>query len=106
MHFFFYLYSLEDLQNLPQQKGKMLLNGMYTDGYTCRFFFCRKVQATSSVNDVSLELDDFTSEEVGKYFRACTVDPNRKALFVSYHGNNDIRRLSSVEYYDMSGNVN
>ncbi|KAI7899347.1 uncharacterized protein BX663DRAFT_521388 [Cokeromyces recurvatus] len=31
------------------------------------------------------------------------VDPNRKDVYVSYHGVNDLRRLSSAEYYDMNG---
>ncbi|ORE10911.1 hypothetical protein BCV72DRAFT_330657, partial [Rhizopus microsporus var. microsporus] len=53
-----------------------------------------------------LKLHDFTSEEVDRYFRPCTVDPNRKDVFVSHHGNTGIRRLSSTEYYNMSGNVN
>lgn len=84
----------------------MFLNSMYTDGYTCRLSFCKEIHAASPVNQTSLELRDFTSEEVDRYFRPCTVDPNRKDVFVSYHGNTDIRRLSSAEYNDMSGNVN
>ena len=96
------------MKNLPEQKGKIFLNSMYTDGYTCRISFCKKktIHATSPVNQTALELYDFTSEEVDRYFRPCTVDPNRKDVFVSYHGNTDIRRLSSAEHYDMSENVN
>ncbi|KAI7899683.1 uncharacterized protein BX663DRAFT_554638 [Cokeromyces recurvatus] len=67
----------------------------------------KKTQATSpSISKTSLELHNFTSEEINRYFRPCAVDPNRKDAFVSYHENTDIRRLSSAEYYDMSGNVN
>ncbi|KAI7875521.1 uncharacterized protein EV154DRAFT_486696 [Mucor mucedo] len=36
----------------------------------------------------------------------CTVDPNRKDVFVSFHGNTDVRRLSSAEYYNMNGSAN
>ncbi|KAI8073508.1 uncharacterized protein B0P05DRAFT_580265 [Gilbertella persicaria] len=50
--------------------------------------------------------DDFTSEEVDRYFRPCTVDPNRSDVFVSYHGKNDLRRLSTADYYNMNGTVN
>ena len=66
----------------------------------------KKIHATSPVNQTALELHDFTSEEVDRYFRPCTVDPNRKDVFVSYHGNTDIRRLSLAEYYNLSGNIN
>ncbi|CAO0803072.1 unnamed protein product [Mucor circinelloides] len=44
-------------------------------------------------------------EEVNKHFRPCTVDPGRRDPFVSYHGGTDIRRLSSIEYYNMGGSV-
>jgi hypothetical protein len=81
----------------------MFLNGMYTDGYTCRVLFCRRNIVPSSVTtDVSLELSDFTTEEVDKHFRPCAVDPGRKD---AYHGDTDIRRLSSAEYYNMGGAV-
>ncbi|GAA5814594.1 hypothetical protein MFLAVUS_008093 [Mucor flavus] len=84
---------------------KMFLNGLYTDGYTCRVLFCRKLLPSLAEHRVSLELDDFTTEEVEQYFRPCAVDPGRIDAFVSYHGGNDIRRLSSSEYYNMHGTV-
>lgn len=99
-------YSLEEIENLPNTKGRMFLNSMYTDGYTCRVSFCRKTIPTSPVSQTSLELEDFNNEEIKRYFRPCTVDPNRTDVFVSYHGDTDIRRLSTKEYYNMSGNVN
>ncbi|PHZ13490.1 uncharacterized protein RHIMIDRAFT_120768 [Rhizopus microsporus ATCC 52813] len=98
--------SWEELKNMPEQRGRMFLNGMYTDDYTCSVLFCRKVLLSSVAYGVSLELSDFTTDEVDKYFRPCTVDPGRKDAFVSYHGGTDIRRLSSAEYYSMSGTVN
>ena len=91
---------------MPEQTGRMFLNGMYTNGYTCRVLLCRKVLPLSTADGVSLELSDFTSDEVDKYFRPCTVNPGRKDAFVSYHGGADVRRLSSTEYYNMSGTVN
>ncbi|KAL4213199.1 hypothetical protein AB4K20DRAFT_1864721 [Rhizopus microsporus] len=96
----------EELKNMPEQTGRMFLNGMYTNGYTCRVLLCRKVLPLSTADGVSLELSDFTSDEVDKYFRPCTVNPGRKDAFVSYHGGADVRRLSSTEYYNMSGTVN
>ncbi|KAG2194569.1 hypothetical protein INT47_006528, partial [Mucor saturninus] len=95
--------SLEDLKELPATNGKMFLNGMYTDGYTCRLLFCRRTEPSSLIKSIALELDDFNTEEVNTYFRPCTIDPGRKDVFVSYHGDNDVRRLSSKEYYNMGG---
>lgn len=83
----------------------MFLNGLYTDGYTCRVLFARRVLPSSPEDNIRLELDDFSSEEVNKHFRPCTVDPGRRDPFVSYHGGTDIRRLSSIEYYNMGGSV-
>lgn len=60
---------------------------------------------SSPEDNIRLELDDFLSEEVNKHFRPCTVDPGRRDPFVSYHGGTDIRRLSSIEYYNMGGSV-
>lgn len=84
----------------------MFLNSFYTDGYTCRVSFCRKKTPSSPLDKVTLELSDFNSEEVDQFFRPCTVDPNRKDIFTSYHGENDLRRLSASEYYNMNGVVN
>lgn len=89
------------LQNLQQ---KMFLNDLYTDGYTCRILFCRKVLPSLAEHNASLELNDFTAEEVEQYFRPCSIDPRRIDAFVSYYGGNDIRHLSS-EYYNMHGIV-
>ncbi|PHZ17277.1 uncharacterized protein RHIMIDRAFT_253568 [Rhizopus microsporus ATCC 52813] len=80
----------------------MSLNSIYTDGFTCRAPFCE----ASDGDFVSLELNDFNKEDIKKYFRPCTVDPNRIDVFVSLHGNNGIRRLSAAEYYNMNGNRN
>ncbi|KAG2197041.1 hypothetical protein INT47_009757 [Mucor saturninus] len=95
--------SIKDLKELPATNGKMFLKGMYTDGYTCRLLFCRRTEPSSLNKSIALELDDFNTEEVNTYFRPCTVDPGRKDVFVSYHGDNDMRRLSSKEYYNMGG---
>ncbi|KAI7889213.1 uncharacterized protein EV154DRAFT_592502 [Mucor mucedo] len=64
--------------------------------YTQRYFFARFNFAKININ----------TEEIDRYFRPCTVDPNRKDAFVSFHGNTDVRRLSSAEYYNMNGSAN
>lgn len=84
----------------------MFLNSFYTAGYTCRVSFCRKKIQSSPLDKVTLKLSDFNSEEVDQFFRPCTVDPNRIDIFTSYHGKNDLRRLSTSEYYNMNGVVN
>ncbi|GAA5811631.1 hypothetical protein MFLAVUS_005071 [Mucor flavus] len=55
--------SCEKLQALPEQKGKMFLDGSYTDGYTCRVLFARKVLPSPPEDSISLELNDLSSEE-------------------------------------------
>jgi hypothetical protein len=83
----------------------MFLNGMYTDGYTCRVQFCCRGQPPLPVKSIALELEDFNTDEVNTHFRPCTVDPGRKDVFVSYHGSNDLRRLSSKEYYSIDDTI-
>ncbi|KAG2199802.1 hypothetical protein INT47_009415 [Mucor saturninus] len=68
--------------------------------------FYRKRYAASPVNETALELQDFNSEEIDRYFRHRTVDPNRKDAFMSFHGNTDVRQLSSAEYYNMNESAN
>ncbi|KAL7332858.1 hypothetical protein PS15p_201844 [Mucor circinelloides] len=99
------IYSYEKLPALPEEKGRMFLNGLYTDGYTCRVLFARRVLPSSPEDNICLDLDDFLSEEVNKHIHPCTVDPGRRDPFVSYYGGTDIRRLSSIEYYNMGGSV-
>jgi hypothetical protein len=83
----------------------MFLNGMYTDGYTCRVLFCRRAQPPLPVKSIALKLEDFNADEVNTHFRPCAVDPGRKGVFLSYYGSNDLRRLSSKEYYSMYGTI-
>ncbi|KAI8330334.1 hypothetical protein BC941DRAFT_475669 [Chlamydoabsidia padenii] len=81
------------------------MNSVYTDGHTCRVLFARKV-VINPLDAVELTLDDFTEEEVDQTFRMCTVDPGSKDAFVSYHGGNQVRKLTTAEYYHMSGALN
>lgn len=84
----------------------MFLNCIYTDGCTVRVYFGRRKVQASELDLVKLNISDFNSEEVDSFFSPITVDPGRRDVFVSYHDNNDIRSLSSKEYYNASGCVN
>ncbi|KAI7865456.1 uncharacterized protein EV154DRAFT_557220 [Mucor mucedo] len=81
------------------------LTGVFPTASMERISFCRKRYAESPVNEIALELQDFNSEEIDRYFRPCTVDPNRKDAFVSFYGNTDARRLSSA-YDNMNISTN
>lgn len=104
-HFNFRKFRINDLAaliNLPEQKGKMFLNSLYTDGYTCRVSFARRVE-TDNLDGVRLTLDDFNFDEVTDHFRVSSVDPGRRDAMNSYHGEDDYRRLTTKEYYHASG---
>ncbi|KAI7908315.1 uncharacterized protein BX663DRAFT_482507 [Cokeromyces recurvatus] len=73
----------------------MFLNGLYTDGYTYRVLFARKVLPPSPEDNICLELNDFTSEETHE-------DGILLSLIMV---TTDICRLSSIEYYNMGGSV-
>ncbi|GAA5809176.1 hypothetical protein MFLAVUS_002581 [Mucor flavus] len=99
----FKIRSLQELQNLPIQKGKMFLNGLYTDGYTCRVLFARNVPRQGPESSIKLELSDFNEGEIGDRFRTCFLDPGRKSAYTAYYGNNEVRSLSATQYYSLSG---
>ncbi|CEP14296.1 hypothetical protein [Parasitella parasitica] len=90
--------------NLAVENDKMFLNVLYTDGYTCRVLFCRTVRPLLLTENVTLELENFGAEK-DEHFRPCTADPGKKDVFVSYHRNNDLRRLSTKEYYNLGGTI-
>lgn len=95
--------SLQELQNFPIQKGKMFLNGFYTDDYTCRVLFARNVPEQEPESSIKLGLTDFNEGEIGDFFRTCFLDPGRKSPYTAYYGDNEVRSLSTTEYYSMSG---
>ncbi|KAI9257815.1 hypothetical protein EDC94DRAFT_661121 [Helicostylum pulchrum] len=53
----------------------------------------------------NLDLDAFSQGEIDKYFRPCTIDPGRNHVFTSFHGNNEIRRMFTKEYYSYGGTL-
>jgi hypothetical protein len=57
------------------------------------------------LDQVKLEIPDFSTEEVDMYFSPITLDPGRRDIFRSYHGGDDVRSLSTKEYYASSGSV-
>ncbi|KAI8991677.1 hypothetical protein BDF20DRAFT_55314 [Mycotypha africana] len=87
----------QNLQALPSIKGRMFLNSTYTDGYTCRVSFARRRLVSTPTEQ--LELADFKGYEIDQFFRPVTVDPGRRDVYVSYHGGQHIRKLSTKEYY-------
>ncbi|GAA5816891.1 hypothetical protein MFLAVUS_010426 [Mucor flavus] len=95
--------SLQELQNLPIQKGKMFLNGLYTDGYTCRVLFARNVPRQGPECSIKLKLSDFNEGEIGDCFRTCFLDPGRKSTYTAYYENNEVRSLSTTQYYSLFG---
>jgi len=52
---------------------------------------------------VQLELSDFNTTEIEECFDPIFIDPGRTHAYTSIQGDNDFRRLSTKEYYDMSG---
>lgn len=105
-HFFdfrkFKIRNWDEFNNLPQTKAKMFMNSMYTDGYTCRLLFARRVE-NNPLDAIELDISDFDLDEVDDHFRVCTVDPGRRDAFNSYHDDDDVRRLTTKEYYSASG---
>ncbi|CEP20187.1 hypothetical protein [Parasitella parasitica] len=94
--------SFQELQELPRQKGRMFLNGLYTDGYTCKVLFARSVPK-SPESSIQLDLTDFNQNEIRTFFRTCFVDPGRKNAYTAHYGNEQVRSLSTTQYYHTSG---
>ncbi|KAI8097817.1 uncharacterized protein B0P05DRAFT_461116, partial [Gilbertella persicaria] len=49
---------------------------------------------------------DFNQGEINDHFNPCFLGPNRNSPYVAYYGENQVRKLSSKEYYSMSGSPN
>ncbi|GAA5813666.1 hypothetical protein MFLAVUS_007152 [Mucor flavus] len=89
--------SLVELQELPGQKGRIFLNSVYTDGYTRRISFTRRVPKVLDEDKVNLEMADFNTDEVETFFRPCFLDPGRKNAYVAYFGDEQVRSLTVNE---------
>ncbi|CEG77523.1 hypothetical protein RMATCC62417_12259 [Rhizopus microsporus] len=72
------------------------------NGYTRQVIFARR-RVADSFNNVKLQITGFSSDEITDHFRPCAVDPGRRDAFTSYHGNDNIWRLATKEYYHASG---
>lgn len=84
----------------------MFLNSLYTDGYTCRICFARNVPEQTEENRINLEISDFNQNEINDFFRPCYLDPGRKSAYLAYYGDEQVRSLSTTEYYYNSGSPN
>jgi hypothetical protein len=83
-------------------------NHMSTDGFAINFMFARKKSSpTQNLHDVQLEFEDFTEQEVQDYFQLVAVDPGRTQIFTASYGSgeepHEVRRMSTKEYYTMTG---
>ncbi|KAI8078020.1 uncharacterized protein B0P05DRAFT_492017, partial [Gilbertella persicaria] len=106
---FFDLFDFTKLKihrQFPRQKGKMFLNSLYTDGYTCRINFARNIPQVPNEDKIVSELSDFNQGGIDEHFNPCFLDPNRNSRYIAYYGENQVRKLSSKEYYSMSGSPN
>jgi hypothetical protein len=83
----------------------MFTNHILTDGYTCRVIFAESCTTNETTSATTLELEDFSWQEIKSSFRPCTLDPGRNHLFTSYHGRNQIRSMSTKEYYSYGGTI-
>ncbi|RCH84173.1 hypothetical protein CU097_006069, partial [Rhizopus azygosporus] len=95
------VFRIQELAALANEEGRMFLNSIYTAGYTCRVSFAKR-KNENRLEAVKFQLHDLNNEEIDNHFRACTVGPGRRDAFNSYHGGDDFRRLTTVEYYNAS----
>ncbi|GAA5809320.1 hypothetical protein MFLAVUS_002727 [Mucor flavus] len=121
---FNHLQSLENV-NLLVEKGNLVGYGQivssacetvataYSNFYVENFenyignYFIYKLKVEYDGRDaITLNVDDFMQEGINQHFRPCTLDPGRRDAFVAYYGNNEVRSLSTAEYYHGSGSVN
>ena len=77
-----------------------------TDGFSVNLF-ARKRRSEESVHNVQLSFEDFTDTEVQNHFELVAVDPGRNHVFTAAYGSSNephqIRRISTTEYYSLTG---
>ncbi|GAA5801539.1 hypothetical protein HPULCUR_006987 [Helicostylum pulchrum] len=88
--------SIQSLSTLPDRINKIFINEVKTDGYTSHFTFARRRTENPMVK---LELQNFKQDEIDLYFRPRTINPGRNHVFTSFHGDNEIRRMSTTDFY-------
>jgi hypothetical protein len=94
--------------NWPAKSRKSAFaNKITTDGYAINFRFARKKATDKEVQSIQLELQDFTESEIHEHFQPVAVDPGRNQIFTACYGTGQtkhhIRRMSTTEYYSMTG---
>ena len=96
------------MDELACKKQKIAFaNKITTDGYAINFLFARKKATDKEVQSIQLELQDFTASEIHEHFQPVAVDPGRNQIFTACYGSgqteHQIRRMSTTEYYSMTG---
>ena len=78
-----------------------------TDGYAINFLFARKKASDEKVQNIQLDLEDFTASEIHEHFQPVAVDPGRNQIFTACYGSgqteHQVRRMLTTEYYTMTG---
>lgn len=89
------------LESISQDPKKMFANKVVTDGSSLIFLFSR--EARPNIQNVELELTDFTLEELNELFRPCALDPGRTNAYTAAYGcgpeSHAIVRYTTDEYY-------
>ncbi|KAH8552432.1 hypothetical protein BGW37DRAFT_424235 [Umbelopsis sp. PMI_123] len=81
-------------------------NRVLTDGFAMNFIFARR-KSMDKVQNIQFDFNDFTLAEINERFQPVAADPGRNQVFTSCYGSGQephkIRRISSKEYYAMTG---
>lgn len=85
----------------------LFANRLLTDGFAISFVFAGKKKSAEDIGDIQLSFEDFTDQEIHNNFQLVGVDPGRLQVFTGAYGTgeeeHEIRRVSSREYYAMTG---
>ncbi|KAI8982466.1 hypothetical protein BDF20DRAFT_835086 [Mycotypha africana] len=78
---------------------------IHTDGFAVTFFFVRAKKKNSDIPLLTLE--DFTRDEIERYFVPVTVDPGRNQIFTAAVGydsvHHQVRSCSKEERANIAG---
>ncbi|KAG0165228.1 hypothetical protein DFQ29_001721, partial [Apophysomyces sp. BC1021] len=78
-----------------------------TDGFAINLLFVRK--AKDKLSSTELDLDDSSFNEVQTHFEPWSLDPGLSQVFAGVNGSgqtpHQVRRISSKEYYAMTGST-
>ncbi|KAI9350459.1 hypothetical protein BD770DRAFT_413103 [Pilaira anomala] len=98
--------SVNDIEHLHKTNDIMFINELKTYGYSCSLTFVRRRNPRPSVNEnVLLDINDFNQDEIENLFGPCIVDRGCSHAFTGYYGNNEVRRMSTKEFYSYGGTL-